>query len=131
VDDGIDRVAPPAELIGKWRLEVADGESSRTAVHHFMNDGRVMVDVRLDTPTQKVADRVKRAVVMAEKDRINVIDISRTSENGLETPILPGLRRTHRYQIEVKGDELRLTAIDEEGKAIPGERVSVLKRVKE
>ena len=40
-------------------------------------------------------------------------------------------RKPRRSQTEVKGDELRLTEVDEKGKPLPDRQPAVLKRVKE
>ena len=122
-------VAPPAELVGKWRHEVTEGADSRTSVYHFTKDGRLEVDTRLDTPDHKVTDLVKRAVVKVEGDRITVVDVSRTSAEGVEDAIPPERRRPRTYRVRVKGDELHWSEVDEQDKPSPKPRV--LKRVTE
>ncbi len=124
-------VAPPTELVGKWRLEVADGKTTRTTVYHFMKDGSVKIDVRLDSPDLKVNDRVKRAVIKAENDRITVVDLSRISAEGVEDVLPAERRRPKTLQYQVKGDELRWTEVDKDGKPVQGAKPSVLKKVKE
>lgn len=129
--DDVKPVAPPAELVGKWRLERTDGKSTRTVVYDFQKNGRVEKDVRLDTPDLKVNDLVKGAVVKVEKDRITLVDLSHTSKEGVGD-VLPAERRRERtLQFEVKGDELRLTEVGKDGKPVPDGKPVVLKRVKE
>lgn len=131
--DDVKPVAPPAELVGKWRREVQfpDGKGSRTFVYDFKKDGRVEVDVRHDSPDLKVTDLVTRAVVKVEKDRITMVDLSHTSAEGVEDVLPSERRRSRTLQIEVKDDELRLTEVGAEGKPTPDGKPVVLKRVKE
>jgi len=130
-EDAVKPVAPPAELVGKWRHEVKDDKVTRVSVYHFAKDGNLVVEVRIDSPNLKANDSVKRAVVKVEEDRIAVTDISRIGPGGGETAIPAERRRTRHYQTEVKGDELRLTEVDEAGKAAPEAKPMVLKRVPE
>jgi predicted small secreted protein len=130
-DGDVKPVAPPADLVGKWRLEVTDGKSTRTAVHHFKKDGHVEVDLRIETPDRKVTDLVKRAVIKVEKDRVTMVDLSHTGADGIEDVVPPERRRTRAYEVKVKGDELLLTEVDEAGKPAPQAKPTVLKRVKE
>ena len=129
--DDLKPVAPPAEMVGKWRHEVKSEKAARTYLYHFKKDGRVEVDIRQDSPDFKVTDRVKRAIVKVEKDRIAMIDLSHTGDDGVEDVLPAERRRTRWLQIEVKGDELRLTEVDEAGKSRPDAKPMVLKRVKE
>ena len=133
--DDVKPVAPPAEVVGKWRQESTDpsGKFSRAWVYHFMKDGRLEVDVRSQAPDRKYAVLVKSTVVKVEKDRIKVVELSHTGDDGVEDVFPAELRRrrTRWSQIEVKGDELRLTEVDEAGKSRPDAKPMVLKRVKE
>ena len=124
-------VAPPEGMVGKWRLEVKDEKTTRTSVYHFTKDGRVEVDTRLDTPDLKTTDLAKRAITQVEKDRITVVDISRTGADGVEDVLPAERRRTRRFQIQVKGDELHWSEVDETGKPAPEAKPVVLKRVKD
>ena len=129
--DDVKPVAPPADLVGKWHLEVTEGKTSKKSVYHFSKDGRVEVDTRIETPDGKTSDLAKRAVVKAEKDRITVVDISRTGADGVEDVLPAERRRTRRFQIQVKGDELHWSEVDETGKPAPEAKPVVLKRVKD
>ena len=129
--DEVKPVPPPKGMVGKWRLEVKDEKATRASVYHFMKDGRVEVDTRLDTPDLKTTDLAKRAVTHVEKDRITVVDISRTGASGMED-IIPAERRRNRfYEVRVKDDELHWSEVDEAGKPVPQAKAVVLKRVKE
>lgn len=130
-DGPVTPVAPPADLVGKWRLEAKDDKSTRVSVYHFAKDGHVVVDTRIDSPDLKATEVVKRAVVQVEKDRIAVVDLSRGGPGGEETALPAERRRTRRYQTEVKGGDLRLTEVDAAGKAAPDAKPMVLKRVAE
>lgn len=129
--DDVKPVAPPADLVGKWQLEVTEGKSSRKSVYHFSKDGRVEVDTRVETPDGKTTDLAKRAVVKVEKDRITVVDLSRTGGDGIEDVIPAERRRKRSFQVQVKDDELRWTEVNESGKPVPEAKPVVLKRVKE
>ena len=129
--DDVKPVAPPADLVGKWQLEVTEGKSSRKSVYHFSKDGRVEVDTRVETPDGKITDLAKRAVVKVEKDQITVVDLSRTGGDGVEDVIPVERRRNRSFQVQVKDDELRWTETDESGKPLPDAKPVVLKRVKE
>jgi hypothetical protein len=124
-------VAPPTDLVGKWRLEVTEGKSSRVSVYHFRMDGRVEVDTRVETPDRKTTDLAKRAVVKVEKDRITVVEISRTGGDGIEDVIPAERRRNQSYQVQVKDGELHWTEVDEAGKPVPQANPVVLKRVED
>jgi hypothetical protein len=127
--DDVKPVAPPAGLVGKWRLERTDGKNTRTVVYDFQKGGRVEMDVRLDTPDLKATDLVKGAVVKAEKDRITLVDLSRTSAEGVEDVLPVERRRSRTLQFEIKDDELRWTEVGADGKPVPDTK-AVLKRVK-
>jgi hypothetical protein len=129
VVDDVKPVAPAANIQGKWRHENMDGKSSRISVYHFRKDGSVDVEIRTETPDRKYSIRSRQTVVQAEKDRIAIVELSQTGEDGVEH-VFPSERR-RRYQTEVKGDELRLTPVDAAGKTIPDAKPLVLKRVKE
>ena len=129
--DEVKPVAPPEGMVGKWRLEVKDEKATRTSVYHFMKDGRVEIDTSLDTPDLKTTDLAKRAVTHVEKDRITVVDISRTGADGVEDIIPAERRRTRRYQVQVKDDVLSMSEVDEAGKRTPDAKPVVLKRVKD
>ena len=58
-DDEVKPVAPPANMVGKWRVEVKEGKASRTSVYHFKKDGSVEVEVRTETPDRKSTVLVK------------------------------------------------------------------------
>jgi hypothetical protein len=130
-DDEVKPVAPPANMVGKWRVEVKEGKASRTSVYHFKKDGTVEVDVCTETPDRKSTVLVKRAIIKVEQDRITFVEISHAGENGVEETLPAERRKPRRSQTEVKGDELRLTEVDENGKPLPDRQPSVLKRVKE
>ena len=129
--DDVKPVAPPADLVGKWHLEVTEGKTSKKSVYHFSKDGRVEVDTRIETHDGKTSDLAKRAVVKAEKDRITVVELSRTGGDGVEDIIPAERQRKRSYQVQVKDDELRWTETDESGKPLPEAKPVVLKRVKE
>jgi hypothetical protein len=129
--DEVKPVAPPADLVGKWQLEVSEGKSSRKSVYHFSKDGRVEVDIRVETPDRKITDRAQLAIVKTEKDRITVVELSRTGRDGVEDVIPADRRRKRSYQIEVKDDELRWSEVNESGKPLPEAKPVVLKRVRE
>lgn len=129
--DEVKPVAPPADLVGKWQLQVTEGKSSRKSVYHFSKDGRIEVDTRVETPERKITDLAKRAVVKSEKDRITVVELSRTGGDGVEDVIPAERRRKRSYQVQVKGDELRWTEVDDSGKPLPEAKPVVLKRIKE
>ena len=124
-------IAPPTDLVGKWHLDVTEGKTSKKSVYHFSKDGRVEVDTRIETPDGKTSDIAKRVVVKAEKDRITVVELSRTGDDGVEDVIPAERRRKRSYQIQVKDDELNWSEVDESGKLVPDAKPMVLKRVKE
>jgi hypothetical protein len=130
-DDEVKPVAPPANMVGKWRVEVKEGKASRTSVYHFKKDGSIEVDVRTETPDRKSTVLVKRAIIKVEQDRITFVETSHTGEDGMEITLPAERRKPRRSQTEVKGDELRLTGVDENGMPLPDRKPSVLKRVKE
>ena len=129
--DDVKPVAPPADVVGKWRLEVKEGKSTRTSVYHFKKDGSVEVDTRIETPDRKVTDLVKRAVVKVEKDQITMVDLSRTGSDGVEDVLPAERRRTRTVRIEVKDGELQWTEVPAGKKPDPDAKPTVLKRVKE
>jgi hypothetical protein len=129
--DDVKPVAPPADLVGKWRHEVTEGKTSRSSVYQFFKDGRVEVDVRIETPEAKVSELVKRAVVKVDTDKVTVVDLSRTGPDGVEHVLPAERRRSRTLQVKVKGDELQWTEVDAAGKAAPDAKPLLLKRVKE
>lgn len=124
-------VAPPADLVGEWHLEVTEGKTSKKSVDRFSKDGHVEVETRNETPDGNTSDLAKRAVVKAEKDRITVVELSRTGGDAVEDVIPAERRRKRSYQIQVKDDELSWSEVDESGKPVPDAKPVVLKRVKE
>ncbi len=122
-------VKPPAELVGKWRHEVADEKDRKVSVYQFFDDGRFEVESTITNPDRAVSDLVKRAVVKVDDDKVTVVDLSRTGSDGVEEPIPPARRRERTYRVKVKGDELTWTLIDEQAKSAPTPQT--LKRVKD
>jgi hypothetical protein len=127
----VEPAALPTELVGKWRLEVGDGKGKRTSVYHFTKDGRFEVESHIVSPDFNVTDRVRRAVLEVEKDRITFADIAHVSAEGTEDIIPPERLRPRTAQFRVQGDELHWTAVANDGKPAPGAKPTVLKRVKE
>jgi hypothetical protein len=127
--EGVKPVPPPAELVGKWRLEMKEAKSAKTSVYHFLRDGRLEVDTRLETPDLRVTDLLRRSVIKVEGDKITIVDISRTGADGIETVIPAQRRRPRTFQTRVKGDELHWSEVDEKG--VPSPKPQVLKRVGE
>lgn len=130
-DDDVKPVAPPANMVGKWRVEVKEGKASRTSVYDFKKDGSVEVDVRTETPNRKSTVLVKRAIIKVDQSRITFVELTHTGEDGNEVTLPAERRRPRHSQADVKGDELRLTEVDGTGIPLPNHKPSVLKRVKE
>lgn len=123
-------VPPPAELVGKWNREVTDGKNTRTSVYHFTKDGRVEIETRDVSPDRKQTSLVKRAVVEAGKDRITVVDLFRTGDDGVEEAVKPERQKPRTLTARVEGDELTLIEVDPTGTPLPDTKPVVLKRVK-
>jgi hypothetical protein len=98
-------VAPPAELVGKWRLERQEGASARVSVYHVSPDGFVEIDTRVTTPDRKMSDWVRAAITQVEGDTLTVVDLSRVG-TGDEEVIPADRRRPRTVRYRVAGDEL-------------------------
>jgi hypothetical protein len=98
-------VVAPAELVGKWRLELKEGGSARVAIYHVSADGYIEVDTHITTPGREVRDKVRSAITQAAGDKLTVVDVSRTSGEAEE--VIPADRRRPRtVQFRVAGDKL-------------------------
>lgn len=131
VAEDVKPVPPSKEVVGKWRHETSDAKTKKTSVYHFLKDGHLEVEVNVSTPDRNTTDLVKRAVVKVDGDgdKVSVIDISRTGADGVEQTIPAARRKTRTYQVQVKGDELTWSELDENGK--PSPTPLVMKRVKD
>lgn len=129
-DVQVKAVAPPADVVGKWRIEVSDGKNKRTSVYHFGKEGHVVIETHVTSPELEASDSIERVVVAVEKARIAVIDLSRTGTDGVKNVIPTKQRRTRWYETELKGNELRMTELGEDGKPAKGATCLVLNRLK-
>jgi hypothetical protein len=122
-------VAAPAGLVGKWRLEVKEGASSRVSAYHFQKDGTLEIASRIDTPKLKTSDTVQAVITKVDGDKVTVVDLSHTSGDGAIDPVPAARQRPKVYQFKVTGDEVSWVRLDDKGQ--PGPNSAVLKRVKE
>ena len=128
---GSEPILPPAELVGKWRMEVGDGKSTRTTVYNFTKDGRFEVETHLVMPTLNTTDRVRRTMLKVEKDHITFVDIAHVGAEGVEDVIPADRLRPRTAQFRVQDDKLHWTPVSADGKPAPGAQPMILKRVKE
>ena len=125
--DDVQAVPSPADLVGKWRLEVKDASGTRTSDYHFGKDGRIEIETLVELGDVKKTDVAKRAAIELAKDLITSLELSRTGADGVEDVIPPDRRRKKTHRFAVKDDTLTLTELDDAGKPLGA---VTLKRVK-
>jgi hypothetical protein len=126
-EDDVKPVAPPKELVGKWRLELKEGNTTKTSVFTIQKDGRVEVDSVIKSTDRELKDTVKSAITKIEGAKLTLVDLSRTGSDGIEGTIRAERRQPRTLSFRVDGGSLTWGPREDQAKSPVWE----LKRVKE
>jgi hypothetical protein len=126
-EDDVKSVPPPKELLGKWRLELKEGTTTKTSVFNIQKDGRVEVESVIKSADAELKDTVKSAITKVEDGKLTLVDLSRTGGDGIEGTIPAERRKPRTIPFRVDGGSLKWGPREDQAKSPAWE----LKRVKE